>query len=201
MRIKSRWHKSDRPRSMAQVASVVALIIWRLAENALKRMRTEQYDIDAGPQYFAFLRELLIFLIQIADRIAYQRLDAAQRGEFTTALANRVAEILDDNQSELLGSPQAGSYKGRFIALLNELASDYAEFKYADDGPDFAFLRYLGNRVMETMVQKDRPWVIDQIMEIEAPQAVATLQKGLGNLLDVPQQRPAAERGIVGNGA
>ncbi|MDP2239051.1 MAG: hypothetical protein Q8K18_02650 [Burkholderiales bacterium] len=193
MRIKSHWHKGGKPRSMPQVASVMAFIIWRLAQNALKRMRTEQYDIDPGLQYFAFLSELLIFLIQIADRIAYQQLDAAQRNEFTTALANRVAEILDDNQSELLGSPQAGSYKGRFIALLNELASDYAEFKYTADGPDFAFLRYLGSRVMETMVQKDRHWVIDQIMAIEAPEAVADVQKGMRNLLDAPQQQPAAE--------
>ena len=194
MRIKSRWHRSDKPKSMTQIASVMAFIIWRVAQNALKRMRTEQYDIDAGPQYFAFLGEVLIFLIQIADRIAYQRLDAAQRGEFTTALAIRVAEILDDNQGELLGSPQTGSYKGPFIALLNELASDYAEFKYTDAGPDFAFLRYLGNRVMETMAQKDRPWVTAQIMEIEAPEAVATVQKGMRDLLDLPQQRPAAGR-------
>jgi hypothetical protein len=194
VRIKSRWHRSDKPKSMTQSASVVAFIIWRVAQNALKRMRTEQYDIDAGPQYFAFLVELLIFLIQIADRIAYQRLDAAQRSAFTTALAIRVAEILDDNQGELLGSPQTGSYKESFIALLNKLASDYAEFKYTDAGPDFAFLRYLGNRVMETMAQKDRPWVIAQIMEIEAPQAVATVQKSMRNLLDVPQQESAADR-------
>lgn len=192
MRIKSRWHKSDKPKSMQQTASVMAFIVWRVAQNALKRMRTEQYDIDAGPQYFAFLSELLVFLIQIADRIAYQRLDAARRNEFTTALAIRVAEILDDNRSDLLGSLQAGSHKERFIALLNELASDYAEFGYTDTGPDFAFLRYLGNRVMEIMAQKDRPWVIDQIMAIEAPEAVANVQKGMRNLLDVPQQQPAA---------
>lgn len=194
MRIKSHWHKSDKPRSMQQTASVMAFIIWRLAQNALKRMRTEQYDIDPGQQYFAFLSELLVFLIQIADRIAYQKLDAAQRSEFTTALAIRIAEILDDNQSDLMGRLQAGSYKARFIALLNELSADYAEFEYTAAGPDFAFLRYLGSRVMETMVQKDRHWVIDQIMAIEAPEAVADVQKGMRSLLDVTQQQPAAEQ-------
>jgi hypothetical protein len=193
VRIKSRWHKSGQPRSMPQIASVMGSIIWRLAQNALKRMRNEQYDIDPGPQYFAFLSEMLIFLIQIADRIAYQRLDAAQRGAFTTALANRVAEILDDNQSDLLGGQQAGSYRERFIALFNELGSDYAEFKYTDAGPDFAFLRYLGNRVMATMAQKDRPWVIDQIMEIEAPEAIATVQQGMNNLFDVPRGQPVVQ--------
>jgi hypothetical protein len=192
VRIKSRWHKSGQSKSMQQVAGAMAFIVWRVAQNALKRMRNERYDIDPGPQYFAFLGELLIFLIQIADRIAYQRLDATQRREFTTALAIRVGEILDDNQSELLGKHPAGSYQQRFIALFNELGSDYAEFKYTDAGPDFAFLRYLGNRVMATMAQKDRPWVIDQIMEIEAPEAVATVQKGMHNLFEVPRGEPSA---------
>lgn len=186
MRINSRWHKSGTPKSTQQVASVMASIVWRVAQNALQRMRREQYDIDPGSQYFAFLGELLIFLIQIADRIAYQKLDAGQRSEFTTALAIRVAGILDENASDLLGSPQPGSHRERFIALLNELAADYAEFKYTDAGPDFAFLRYLGTRVMATMAQKDRPWVIDQIMSIEAPEAIATVQKGMHNLFDRP---------------
>ena len=178
---------------MPQVASVMAFIVWRVAQNALQRMRNEQYDIEPGPQYFAFLGELLIFLIQIADRIAYQRLDAGQRNEFTTELAIRVAAILDENESDLLGSPPAGSHQKRFIALLNELAADYAEFKYTDAGPDFAFLRYLGNRVMATMAQKDRPWVIDQIMSTEAPEAIATVQKGMHDLFDVTRVRPAAD--------
>ena len=191
MRIKSRWHKSGQPKTMQQVAGAMAFIVWRVAQNALKRMRNEQYDIDPGPQYFAFLAELLIFLIQIADRIAYRRLDAGQRGEFTTALAKRVAEILDENASDLLGSPHTGSHRERFVALLNELAADYAEFEYTDAGPDFAFLRYLGNRVMAMMARKDRPWVIDQIMEIEAPEAIATVQKGMHDLFNVPLAQPA----------
>ena len=194
MRIKSRWHKSGQAKSMQQVASAMAFIVWRVAQNALTRMRREQYDIDPGPQYFAFLGELLIFLIQIADRIAYQRLAAAQRSEFTTALAIRVAEILDENASDLLGSPQTGSHRERFIALLNELAADYAEFKYTDAGPDFAFLRYLGNRVMATMAEKDRPWVIDQIMSLEAPEAIATVQQGMHDLFDRPIDIMAVQR-------
>ena len=197
MRIKSRWHRRGQPKSMQQVASAMAFIVWRVAQNALKRMRNEHYDIDPGPRYFAFLGELLIFLIQIADRIAYQRLDAGQRSEFTSALAIRVAEILDENASDLLGSPQAGSHQQSFIALLNELAADYAEFQYTGTGPDFAFLRYLGNRVMATVPQKDRPWVIDQIMSIEAPEAVATVQKGMHDLFDVPRRQPAADSAIT----
>jgi hypothetical protein len=195
MRIKSHWFKDDRPKSAQQSASVMAFIVWRVALNTLKQMRSAQFDIDPGPQYFAFVREFLVFLILVADRIAYRRLDASRREDFTTALAIRVGEILQDNEDDLLGLPVGTSSKSEFITLFNERSSDYAEFDYNDEGPDFAFLRYLGNRVMEVMPKKDQSWVIDQIMQIEAPEAVASVEKGMQGLFD-SGPRPA-RRGVM----
>ena len=191
MRIKSRWFKDDQPKTAKQSASVMAAITWRLAQNAVKQMRVAQFDIDPGPQYFAFLSEFLVFLIQVADRIAYAQLPGAYRAEFTTALVNRVAEILEENQETLLGAPAERGYKSAFIELFNEESADYATMGYGEAGPDFAFLRYLGNRVMDIMVKKDQSWVIDQIMEIEAPQAVTDIQRGMQGLFD---STPRAER-------
>ena len=37
---------------------------WRI--NMLKRMREADFDIDAGPPYFGFMREVLVFLLQLA---------------------------------------------------------------------------------------------------------------------------------------
>lgn len=198
MRIKSHWFKDDKPKSASQSASVMASIVWRVALNALKQMRSAQFDIDPGPQYFAFVREFLVFLILVADRIAYRRLDAPRRADFTTALAIRVGEILQGNEDDLLGVPVGTSNKSHFIALFNERSSDYAEFDYNDEGPDFAFLRYLGNRVMEVMPKKDHSWVIDQIMQIEAPEAVASIQKGMQGLFDTGP-RPARHGGMSGD--
>lgn len=189
MRIKSQWFKDDKPRSAKQTASVMAFIVWRVAQNALKQMRTAEFDIDPGPQYFAFLSEFLVFLIQITDRIAYGQLEGAYRVDFTTALTVRVSEILEENEDTLLGPPAQRSYQNRFIDLFNERSSDYAEFRYSDAGADFAFLRYLGNRVMDIMVKKDQSWVIDQIMEIEAPDAIGSVKKGMHGLFDPGPQR------------
>ncbi len=200
MRVKSRWFKADQPKPPAQVAGAAAFIIWRVAQNALKRMRTAHFDIDAGPQYFAFLREFLIFLVAIADRIAYTREDEAFRIEFTTALANRIGEILEDNETDLLGAEIASGSKRRLIALFNDRSADYATFGYGHEGPDFGFLRYLGSRITDLMPEKDRSWTVPQVMEIEAPEAVATLQKAMGDLFVAgPLPEPARHAALRGD--
>jgi hypothetical protein len=194
LRIKSEWFREDKPRSAAQSASAMAFIIFRVAQNALKQMRVAQFDIDPGPQYFAFLREFLVFLIQIADRIAYARLDAQLRIDFTTAVAIRVGEILEDNENDLLGLPGEKSYTQQFIDLFNDRSSDYAEFQYKDGEPEFAFLRYLGSRVRDIMVKKDHAWVIDQIMAIEAPEAMAHVERGMQGLFAAAPRRARKTR-------
>jgi hypothetical protein len=198
IRVKSRWFKSDQPKTMPQLASAMAFIIWRVAHNALKRMRTARFDIDPGPQYFAFLSEFLVFLTVVADRIAHARLDESARVEFTTALANRVAEILQDNQDDLLGTAEPGSCKKQFIALLNERSTDYADFSYTDDGPDFAFLRYLGSRVTQIMASKDQSWTVAQVMEIEAPEAVVMIQDAMRNVFTI-EPRGQRARSVPGD--
>ncbi len=197
MRIKSHWFKDDKPKSAQQVAGAAAFIIWRVAQNALKRMRVAQFDIDPGPQYFAFSSEFLVFLVQIADRIAYQRLGASERVAFTTALAMRLGESLEDNQTDLLGPAGDRSYRSQFISLFNECSPDYAEFRYDDSGPDFACLRYLGNRLLEIMLEKDHSWVVSQVMEIEAPEAVTMVQKSMADLFETGPRPERTRRARV----
>lgn len=194
MRIKSHWFKNDEPKSAQELAGAVAFIVWRVAQNALKRMRVAQFDIDPGPQYFSFSSEFLAFLVQIADRIAYQRMEASERTAFTTALVMRLGEILEDNQTDLLGPARDLSYRRQFVSLFNERSPEYAHYEYTDAGPDFAFIRHLGNRLLEIMVEKDHSWVVSQVMEIEAPEAVTLVQKGMADLFETGP-RPARARG------
>ncbi len=73
MRVKSQWFKSGKEKSPEEIAGAVAFISWRLAQNALKNTRRAHFDVAVGPQYFDFLREFLVFLIQVADRIAFRQ--------------------------------------------------------------------------------------------------------------------------------
>ena len=191
IRIKSNWFKEGREKTPQELAGAVSFIAWRIADNALKNTRHADFEVAIGPQYFAFLSEFLIFLVQVADRIAYARFSAEVRQAFTSELANRIAETFADNQSELLGGTMS-EHKGRFIERLNQRAGEYAEFEYGSDGPSFSFMRYLAHCMVEVVDERDKNWVIDQMMAIEAPQAVEMVDKAMLGLLETePKRRPA----------
>jgi len=199
MRIKSQWFQSATPKTPQQTASAMAFITWRVAQNTLKQMRTASFDIEVGPQYFAFTREVLVFLTQVLDRMASEKMDAATRAEFMTALVQRVAEVLQENEDGLMGIPPAGqaSHYDQFIDLFNELADHYADFGFDAQGPDFAFTRYLGHRIESLMPQKDQRWVVDQIMASEVPDAVETLTRAMQGVLSTEPRPARAARGAV----
>ena len=199
MRIKSQWFQSATPKTPQQTASAMAFITWRVAQNSLKQMRTASFDIDVGSQYFAFTREVLVFLTQVLDRMASEQMDAAARAEFMTALVQRVAEVLQENEDSWIGIPAAGqaSHYDQFIDLFNELADHYADFGYDAQGPDFAFMRYLGHRIESLMPQKDQRWVVDQIMASEVPDAVETLTRAMRGVLSTEPRPARAARGAA----
>lgn len=207
MRIKSTWFKPGAEHSPAEQASAMAFIVFRVGHQMLKRMRGAQFDIDAGAPYFAFLREALAFLLAVVDRIAAQRLPAEAREAFTVALVRHVARILAENETDLLGPPAASEagHDERFIDLVNTLFGHYADFgadpQAPDDGsfhPGFGFVRYLGHRLEPTLPEKDRRWVIDQVMAIEAPEALQIVQGAMRNLFD-PAPRPTRRARISGD--
>jgi hypothetical protein len=199
MRVKSHWFKAGTSKTPEQQASAMAFIVWRAARQVLERMRAADFQIDAGAPYFVFMREVLVFLIAVVDRIAHARMEASARRAFTPALVHHVAATLADNESELLGPRADGaSYAHTFIDLVNEVVPHYAEFgadPHADASalgfaPDFALLRYLGTRLEPTLPPNDRRWVLDQVMTNEAPDAVAVVQDAMRNLLSAtPRQR------------
>jgi len=199
IRIKSQWFKGGNARTWQQTASVMAFTAWRVAENTLRQMRSAQFDIEIGPQYFAFTREVLVFLIQMSDRMAHERMEDEDRAEFIAALVRRVAEVLQENEDRLLGPPPAGQpgHFDEFIDLFNELADHYAEFAYTSDGPDFAFVRYLGHRIEALMPEKDQRWVIDQIMAAEVPFAIEMLQRAMQGALSTEPRAPRRARTVA----
>ncbi|MEO8124961.1 MAG: hypothetical protein ABI633_13015 [Burkholderiales bacterium] len=199
MRVKSHWFKPGAEKSPADQASAMAFIVWRVAQQMLKRMRGADFDIDAGVPYFAFMRELLVFLIALTDRIAAARLSATDRTEFTIAFVHHLARTLQGNADDLLAPPPPGEppQGDNFIDLVNEVTQHYAEFGADPDStadevgfqPNFAFVRYLGHRLEPTLPEKDRRWVIDQVMAIEAPDAIGVVQRAMRDLYDASPRR------------
>ena len=207
LRVKSQWFRSETPKSAEQQAGAMAFIVWRAAQHILKRMRAAGFDIDPGEPYLEFMRELMVFLIAVVDRNAHAHLEAAAREAFTRELVLRCAATFDDNAADLLEPRRDGlTHREAFIDLYNELSGHYAEFgaaRGADEAnqgfaPDFAFVRYLGSRLTATMPPKDSRWVLDQVMDVEAPDAVKIVRSAFDNLLS-PRPRTARRTTMSGD--
>lgn len=200
LRIKNQWFQSGAPKTAEQTASAMAFIVWRVTQNMVKQMREAKFDIDVGPQYFAFMREVLAFLVLVVDRMVYERMPPEQRADFLGALVRREGEILEESQLEWLGAPPAGqeSWRNQFIDLCNELGEAYADFGAGPDGPDFGFVRYFGSRVEQVMPPKDRRWVIDQMMAYEVPEALEMVKRGLDGVLST-EPRPKRRATMSGD--
>lgn len=167
---------------MTELASVVGAMGWKLAIDSLKRMREADYEIDIGPTYFEFVCEYMVFLATAADRIAHADLSAEDRIEFTTALVKRMAEIVEDNREMRIEALPPGQSRTWFFDLFNRRGDDYAECGFDESGPDFGFRRVFAAGMEEVLPEKDRLWAIDQVMEIESPEAIQALRKTLGGL-------------------
>ena len=55
--------------------------------------------------------------------------------------------------------------------------------------PGFGFVRYLGSRLEPTLPEKDRRWVVEQVMAAEAPEAIEIVQRSMRDLYDATPRR------------
>ena len=193
MRIKSNWFKEGRAHTPQEISDALAFVVSRIANNALNNTRKAKFEIETGPQYFDFLAEFLMFLVLSADRIAYRTLAEADRQIFTGNLANRVAETYAENRSRLLAG-DLKQCKQDFIDLLNQRAGEYADFSYDENGPSYAFYRYLAYCIGGIMNDADSGWIIDQIISFEAPEAIQMVDKTLRGLNETEPRQPRRRR-------
>ncbi len=185
LRIKAKWHESKRTRgkkskTLVERAGVVGVNLWKIAFATYKGMEKGGFRFGTDEQVMSVLSELIAFLIQVVDRSVYGKLDESERRAFINALAKHLANTIQSNMSDISGD---GDYITPFIDMLNKRLKDYAGFEYGHDGPGYAFTRYLGERVSEAMAAMDNKWVIEHVMEIEAPAALELVQKVVGEVL------------------
>jgi len=177
IRLKTRWHRSSRSernregsrraKSREDVAGAVAFNIWRLAKEGFTRMEKEGFKFAEDRQAIDVIGEFCIFMLHIVDRMLFGKVAEEERGPLINAIALHLAQTMEDNQQDLLG---AGDYRAAFIDKLNDRLSNYAECGFDAEGPGYDFKRYLGQKVAEVMAASDDKWVVEQVMDIEAPE-------------------------------
>lgn len=182
IRARTQWHTTGDAKSPQQVATVIASLIFRVAEEKVTHMQQADFQISSKEQGFAMISEYLAFLLQYTDRFVYGRVDEDYRANLIGAIAKRIAEILEDNQLTYIGQPAGASYQSQFIDLLNERLADYAGFEYENGEPGYPCRRFLGSNIVDLMQKQDHSWTIDQVVEIEIPNALELLRRGLSGL-------------------
>lgn len=179
VRVKSKWNKKDRQRSLGEIGGAAAFILWRIAQQGLLNLENENFQTDTRAQRIDVITEFLAFLVHLVDRMKAESLDENERRQLITSLAQHLASQVQENRSDAQGK---GEYRKPFIDLLNARAADYAECPMPDGEPGYAMKRYFGECVRAVIGAKDNKWVTDQVMEIEVPETLPPLKKALREL-------------------
>lgn len=184
LRIKSRWHDDGQDRSIEEIAGALAFIIWRIAKDKAINLHGQDFVYEDDEQRMAVIVEYLIFQLQIADRLARDRigLDDETRQALIIGLAKKLAGHVQDNSQDILGP---GDYVQPFVQKLNERGAEYSEFSYHDDGPSYPFMRHLGYEMQQIMGDsQENRWVIDQVMDKDGYDVDRELRRAVDNLFD-----------------
>ena len=185
IRIKSKWHHSGRnearPKGFADSAGALASIVWRLSVEHARELHREGFDYASDHERVRVISEYCAFALQLVDRLAHRRVGDDARATLVVALGRRLADLMQDNLLDVAGP---GEYRAPFVEMLNDRLEDYSRFAFAETGPDFEALRYLGDRVMRSMgVSQTNRWVMDHVMEITAPELFGKVSRSVDDLL------------------
>jgi hypothetical protein len=178
-RVKTVWFKKEGERPAEEVATALATTIWRMADRAIDNLSRADYDIITPQRGFKIIGELSAFAVHYIDRLVFERMNDAKRGELVSAVGVRVAEIMEDNildHTEGVKDPDY-DYQQGYIDMLNARMTEYAHYDFPDDRPSFQALRFLSLQIREGMEARDQTWIQDQIMDIEMPEILGTVKK------------------------
>jgi len=171
--VKTRWRKKG-ARTLADRAGVIGANVWKISLEIFRHMEKEEFRFGSDRLVTDVMAEFIAFLLQLADRAVYGRLSDADRATLIGEAARHLAATMENNQLDLLG---AGEYRKPFIDLLNARFEDYAGFDYPGGEPGFPCLRFFAAKVSDVMAASNNKWVIEQIMDIEAPEMVRLIKK------------------------
>ena len=184
LRVKTKWFKKEGERPPEEVATVMASMLWRLADKAIDNLSRADYDIITPQRGFKIIAELTCFLVHYMDRLAFERMDDTQRQELISATGIRLAEVMEQNILDFNEGERDPDYDYQegYISLLNKRMQDYAafaEFALPNGKPDFQPARFLSLMIREDMEKSDQSWIQDQLMDIEVPAMMEMAKKNM----------------------
>jgi hypothetical protein len=177
---KTRWRKKG-ARTLAERAGVIGANVWKISLEIFKHMEKEGFRFGSDRLVTDVLAEHIAFLVQLVDRAVYGKLSDADRATLLGEVARHLAATMENNQLDLFGP---GEYRKPFLDLLNARFEAYAGFEYPGGEPGFPCLRFFAAKVDDAMASSNNKWVVEQIMEIEAPEMVRLIKKLVDQTVD-----------------
>ncbi len=180
MRLQSKFHRQGKPKSIEEVAGALGFNAWKIAKKTVNKLYADGFNYSSEGQILDVVAEFIAFMIQTADRLAYQQMNDEQRQRFVSAMAGQLVNSLAENMTDVHGE---ADHKSAFIEKLNDRLESYAEYGFVDGQPSYQALRYFGKCVDEVMGGDENKWVLEQIIEVEAPAVLQSLKKNMDSLL------------------
>ncbi len=179
-RIRTGWKNRQRDISPAEFANALSSICWRMSLNAARNLHQQDFVYRHDHQRLGVIREYLIFLMHCADRLAYEYFDTTQRNHFMQALALDCQRHVRENTTDITHGAERGD---DFIRQANGRMQEYGNTAFHEGTPGYGMYRLLGTRIQAHMGHDQvNRWVIDQVMEIDAPEVFAIFRKSMEKL-------------------
>ena len=178
MRVRSAWYQAQ-GKTIDDIASALAFNAWRITKNNLEDLINEAFVIEKA-QVFDVIAEYLFFLIQAIDRLSYQQLKSEQRKTLIISLVKRLAAYYQQEKSERIGN---GEHQQEFVKLYNQRSVDYGEYEFLNNEPSYHCLRYFGRQIQNAMTKADEKWILQQIVEIQAPKTFVAIKSSMDKLM------------------
>ncbi len=190
-RLKRSWNFRDKERSMKDIGSALSFNIWQISGSALLDLENEGFETNSRSQRLDVVCEFAAYLLQIADRLTFDKITLKQRNDLISFAGLHMASIIQNNRLDTDGE---GDHIKTFLTLLNARINDYSacQFSY-ENGPSFVFLRLLGDHVTAQMGDKDKKWITSYVIDFAGDKLFKSFRRILPGLIDPAQRVPQEE--------
>ena len=96
-RIHSGWNQKGKKRQIGQIASALAVSIWKISKKTLLNLENEGFDTDTWSERMEILKEVSCFQIYVASN-EIKSYDKEKRIDFITDIAKKLLSAFPDAQ-------------------------------------------------------------------------------------------------------
>ncbi len=176
-RIHSGWNQKDKKKQIGQIASAIAMSVWKISKKTLLNLENEGFDTETWTDRLEILKEVSCFQIYIINN-EVKSYDDEKKINFITDIAKKINDTVNINQADLniLNNKN-------FIDLLNERIEEYSQLDYNQE-PSYKARIILGNHLMSHMGELDNNWIRMYVIDQEVPKILLSLRRPLDSLVN-----------------